>query len=135
VVVALWNILDTETPAAVREIPFDRIQAEQERKAAADTATSAITPQAAAVRDTLVLTAVTSDSVWIQLAIDNAAVRNLHLKPARRVTWKAATRFLLTIGNAGAVDFTLNKKALGKLGKPGTVVKNLELNHATLAGK
>jgi len=135
VVVAVWNILDTDTPAAVREIPFERIQAEHERKAAADTATIAIVPPAAAVRDSLVLTAATSDSVWVQLGIDNATVRNLHLKPGHRYLWKAANRFLLTVGNAGAVEFTLNKKALGKLGKPGAIVKNLELNHATLAGK
>jgi cytoskeletal protein RodZ len=134
-IVVIWNTMDSNTATAVREIPFDQIRAEQERKAAADTGGAPLASQRPAVRDTLVLTAVATDSVWVQVGIDNAAPRNLFLKPGSRNTWRAAGRFLLTLGNAGAVEFTLNKKALGKLGKPGSVAKNVELNHATLTRK
>jgi len=135
VVVAVWNIMETDSPAAVREIPFDQIRAEHERSSASDSGAVAIVPPPAATRDTLVLTAVAMDSIWMQLTIDNAAVRNVYMKPGSKNSWRAANRFLLTLGNAGAVEFTLNKKPLGKLGKPGAVVKNVELSHATLARK
>lgn len=136
VAVALWNIMDTETPTAVREIPFDAVRKEQERSLATDsTAPAAALQTAPATGDTLLLTAVASDSVWIQVVIDNATTRNILLKRDGSSSWKAARRFLLTLGNAGAVEFTLNKKRLGKLGKAGTVLKNVELNHSTLIQK
>ena len=136
VVVALWNIMDTETPAAVREIPFDSVREEQARGMTADSGkTAAIRPPAAVPVDTLVLTALASDSVWMQVVIDNAPARNIFLKRDGKGTWKAAKRFMLTLGNAGAVEFTLNKKKLGKLGQPGSVVKNIEFTHSTLTQK
>lgn len=136
VVVALWNIMDTETPAAIREIPFDSVRQEQARGLATDSGKAVAAKQPApALHDTLVLTAVASDSVWIQVVIDNTAPRNIFLKQDGRRTWKAAKRFALTLGNAGAVEFTLNKKQLGKLGKAGSVLKDIELTHSTLTQK
>jgi transcriptional regulator with XRE-family HTH domain len=135
VVVALWNVMDSNTPAAVREIPFDQVRAERERDAAADSGAVRAPALPPAPADSLVLTAVATDSVWLQLTVDKAPVRNLLLKSGGRYTWRAAGRFLLTLGNAGAVEFTLNRKPLGKLGKPGAVVKNIELTHATLSRK
>ncbi len=135
-VIALWNMMDRETPAAVKEIPFDQVRAEQERSAARDTAAPAAAPAPpVAAADSLVLSAVATDSVWLQITIDRSPARNLLLKSGGRYTWRAAGRFILTLGNAGAVEFTLNRRALGRLGKPGAVVKNIELSHATLARK
>jgi hypothetical protein len=48
------------------------------------------------------------------------------------MAWKARDKFAVTLGNAGAMEFTLNKKKVGTLGKRGSVVRNVELNRKTL---
>jgi hypothetical protein len=41
--------------------------------------------------------------------------------------WTTERRFVVTIGNAGGVEVTLNGKALPPLGGKGTVIQRLEL--------
>jgi len=41
--------------------------------------------------------------------------------------WATQRRFVVTIGNAGGVEVTLNGKALPALGAKGTVIQRLEL--------
>jgi hypothetical protein len=133
VAVALWNLLNRTSETSVEEIPFDKVLKEQ-TPAAQDTTTNEHAPSPAKP-DTLTLLAVARDSVWVQLAIDNTTARKYIMKPNSRRSWKAAEKFSVTLGNAGAVDFTLNAKTLGKLGKPGAVVRNVEISHATLGKK
>lgn len=127
--VILWNALSRDTGPAVREIPFDEVRAEHER-AAGDTAAP---PAPAGLRDSLTLTAAALDSVWLQIRVDEGPVRTLILRRGSRMSWRAADRFTLTLGNAGGAEFTLNDRPLGRLGRTGTVVRARELNRATLA--
>jgi hypothetical protein len=86
-------------------------------------------------RDSLLLSAVTTDTVWVHLVIDGLAPRDYIFKPNMKMSWKALNRFSVTLGNAGAIQFTLNKKNLGTLGLPGRVVRNVELTRHSPSAK
>jgi cytoskeleton protein RodZ len=134
VAVVLWNIMGIEKPKS-REIPFQNVITENELHAAGPgRKDSTKVPATQASRtDSLTLQAVTMDSVWVQVIIDGGTPREYLFRPNSRASWKAGEKFLLTIGNAGAVQLTLNKKDLGPLGKKGAVIQKLELTRQSLA--
>ena len=74
----------------------------------------------------------TLDTVWVQVVVDTQAAREYIFPPDRRATWTARDRFLVTVGNAGGIQFTLNQTSLGTLGVPGAVVRNVEFSRRTL---
>ncbi len=133
IAIVLWNVMGIEKPKT-QEIPFQNVIKENEQHAAGpakpDTARVAAIQGARA--DSLTLQAQTTDSVWVQVVIDGGPPREYLFRPNTRAAWKAADRFVLTVGNAGAVHLTLNKKELGPLGKKGTVVQKLELTRQSL---
>lgn len=66
------------------------------------------------------------EETWLRIVIDGQA-KEIILRPGQQAEWTAQQGFLLTLGNAGGVDVTLNGKALPALGKPGQVLRNLRL--------
>lgn len=134
IAVVLWNIMGIEKPKT-REIPFQNVIKENELHASGPAKKdSAQTPSMQGVRtDSLTLQAQTTDSVWMQIIVDGGTPREYLFRPNARASWKAAEKFVLTVGNASAVQFTLNKKDLGMLGKKGTVIQKLELNRQSLS--
>jgi cytoskeleton protein RodZ len=84
------------------------------------------------IQDSLTLSGRTNDSVWIQVQIDNLPSRELLLRAGQKFTWRAQEKYIVTLGNAGGVEFTLNDRHLGTLGKRGAVVRNLELSRRLL---
>jgi hypothetical protein len=80
----------------------------------------------------MTLRAAVLDTVWLQIVIDAQPPRDYIFPPKARALWKARERFRLTLGNAGGVEFTLNEKALGALGKRGAVLRDFDLTRATL---
>lgn len=136
VAVAVWNLVTPSADRAVEEIPFESVMKENEsRETPADSTADSARSLANGRMDSLILQATTADTVWVQLAIDGGTPRDYMLQPNVRRSWKAANRFGVTVGNASNVEFTLNKKQLGKLGKPGAVVRNVQLNRSTLDSK
>lgn len=130
--VALWNVTRTKPPV-VKEIPVETMTMPSEP----DSGTRATAlPQVAPTRpDSLTLRATMSDSVWVQIIIDNLAPQEYLFRPNRKITWRAKERFRINTGNAGAVDLTLNEKHLGAPGKRGAVLRNIEFNRQTLQRK
>jgi hypothetical protein len=128
----LWNALRSNAPDAVDEIPFSVVIKENERRLmpAGDPVNTIDAPTGPG--DSLHLIAYTRDTVWMQITIDNLAPEDYIFYPHGRMSWRATRRFLVTLGNAGGVELTLNKKNLGTVGNRGTVVRNLELNRQTL---
>lgn len=132
VAIVLWNVMGIERPKT-RETSFQNVIKENEQHAAPARKDSAGTAPVQGSRvDSLTLQAVTSDSVWVQVIIDGGTPREYLFRPNARATWKAADRFVLTVGNAGAVQLALNKKDLGTLGKKGAVIQKLELTRQSL---
>jgi len=134
-IVVSWLFLhsshrDTVT-APVREVPFQQVLRESE-EAAATTKKSAF---ALSLRDqgfnasvdSLVLRATTTDSVWMSIVVDDKDTTEYLFGPLESKTWKAQEQFSITLGNAGGMTFTLNDQTIGSLGKPGAVVRDVQL--------
>lgn len=135
--ITLWNLLSSESPVAT-ETSFDAVIKDNEAREGVDSiraARAALTRGTKAPVDSLTLRAVTTDTVWMQLAIDAAAPREYLLRPNARISWKAKEQFVLTVGKPTAVEFTLNQKPLGTLGKRGSVIRNMTITRDLLAKK
>jgi cytoskeletal protein RodZ len=127
----LWNLFSPGATAPVTEIPFQNIVREQEEQSAA----AHPPPPPARRPDSLTLFASVSDTVWMTITVDSLPPREYIFHPGAKQSWRAGNRFLLTLGNAGAVSFALDKQKLGTLGRRGNVVRNVSLTRQTLAGR
>lgn len=67
------------------------------------------------------------EPTWVRVQTDEGRVVEELLPTGASREWAAERRFLVTIGNAGGVELTLNGKALPPLGPKGTVIQRLEL--------
>jgi cytoskeletal protein RodZ len=130
--VALVFLNERSTAPAVREIPFGTVVKENEARSAPSQQTAPA--PAPAPTDSLTLSVVVTDTLWMQVTVDDGTVREYLARPGFRASWKARDRFIVTVGNIGAATWTLNGSRLGTLRKTGTVARNVELNRATLAG-
>jgi hypothetical protein len=117
----------------VTEIPFQSIVREQEEQAAA--AHPAPPPPVVRRADSLSLSGAVSDTVWMTITVDSLPPREYIFHPGAKPSWRALNRFVVTLGNAGAVTFSLDKQQLGTLGRRGNVVRNFALTRQTLTGK
>ncbi len=116
-----------------QEIPFGTVlQENTARLTPPDTTRGTVLPQAVSPRDSLVLRATTTDSVWVQIARDALPPTEHLFPPGASRTWRARDRFTLSLGNAGGVSFRMNNRDLGTFGKTGAVLRNIELTRETL---
>lgn len=121
-------------PSPVREIPFSTAVSENERRVfPGDTAKAAPSSTPPASGDSLLLSAASIDSVWMQLSIDGTPPNVYLFPPSVRRQWKAKEKFTITLGNAGGIIFRLNGTDIGTLGKRGSVLRSYELNRRSLA--
>lgn len=124
----------------VQEIPFHEVVKQQERRSSKPTSDSGSVSAPKTVEgkdraakppspqlppgDSLVLRAMTFDSVWIRVGIDGKFHREYIVPPRWNGQWKAADRFVVSVNNASAVSFILNNAPLGIVGQPGEPVRN-----------
>lgn len=133
-VVVVYLVFLRPVPPPPVEIPFQSVVTENEQRARQTAAEPIRRPQpasSAVVRDSLTLRASVLDTVWVQIVIDQEAPRDYIFPPNTRALWKARDRFRLTLGNAGGIEFTLNEKPLGALGKRGAVLRDHDLTRST----
>ncbi|HEY7437644.1 MAG TPA: helix-turn-helix domain-containing protein [Methylomirabilota bacterium] len=74
------------------------------------------------------------EPTWIRVQPDEGRATEELLSPGVSREWSAERRFLVTIGNVGGVELTLNGKVLAPLGPKGTVIQRLELPQAPASG-
>ena len=128
-----WNLFSPGTPPPpTTEIPFQNMVKEQEEQAAA---AHPAPPPPVRRADSLTLAASVSDTVWMSITVDSLPPREYIFHPGARPAWRAGSRFLLTLGNAGAMSFTLDGQQLGTLGRKGSVVRNAQLTRQSLTGR
>jgi cytoskeletal protein RodZ len=135
-----WNLTGRKSGPSVEEVPFQTvIKQEEQRLAPSQTNPQAVPPvvptpslSAATPADSLLLRTSTLDSIWIMIIIDQQQPKEYLFPPNAKASWKARDRFLVTLGNAGAAEFTLNKQPLGPLGKRGVVLRNYEISRKNL---
>ncbi len=117
------------------EVPIGSILRETEQRLMPkDSATGAAVavPHSGSARDSLTLHAAATDTVWIQIAIDANPPADYLFAPGSRRKWRARDRFTITLGNAGGIQFHLNARDLGTLGKRGAVLRDVELTREAL---
>ncbi|MDL1891709.1 DUF4115 domain-containing protein [Sphingobacteriales bacterium CHB3] len=129
--IVLWGVLEKEPPVRVKEVPFHEAVKENERRAAGgDTvaqvavqgtntdsavvkATGGTVPTIIIDRDSLTLVAATTDSVWLQIVIDQRKMSEHFLYPNTTFKWKAKEEFWITkIGNPAAIKMALDNKSV-----------------------
>lgn len=62
-------------------------------------------------------------TTWVRIHVDDQAPREFLFSPGNKPRWKAKKGFSILVGNAGGIEFELNGKRLGSLGRPGEVVR------------
>jgi len=71
----------------------------------------------------LSLTGTVREMTWLRITIDGKEEKEYLFQPGARPQWRGKEKFYVFIGNAGGIDFELNGKKVGDLGKPGQVVR------------
>lgn len=61
---------------------------------------------------------------WVRTVADGTTVFEGFLNPGDKQMWQASKSLSVRVGNAGAVDISLNGRSLGKLGNPGQVYEH-----------
>ncbi|PJB29955.1 hypothetical protein CO110_03125 [Candidatus Desantisbacteria bacterium CG_4_9_14_3_um_filter_40_11] len=59
------------------------------------------------------------EEVWVQVQIDSGKNKEILIKAGEKIKWNAKEKICLTMGNAGAIAWKFNSKAIGTLGKTG----------------
>ncbi len=83
--------------------------------------------------DSLILSSRTTDTVWVKIIVDSQQPLEYIMRPNTQRLWKAREKFSISLGNAGAIEFTLNNTSIGMLGKRGTIVRDSLITRNTLA--
>ncbi len=133
--VGIWNLTKKESELPVQEIPFQSVVKENEQRANPEILSHQESPEqkaAPGTSDSLSLSATTTDSVWVHMILDGKEEREYLFKPNASATWKAKDQFEISLGNAGVIEFTLNGRKLGTLGKRGAVVRSAILNRDSI---
>jgi len=76
-------------------------------------------------QDSVKLEFIATDTVWINMVIDNKISEKLLLYPNNSKVWYAANFFKFTLGNAGGVIIRRNGEELPKLSKEKVAIKNI----------
>jgi cytoskeleton protein RodZ len=73
------------------------------------------------------LRATTNEMTWMLVTIDGGETRDVLLRAGETWEWRAQKGFVVTIGNAGGVELTLNGRPLPPLGEVGQVIRDLRV--------
>ena len=143
--IVLWSVLEKEPLPRVKEMPFQVMVRENEERAglvdtteqpraevAADTIgtkkTGITMPTVVVDRESLTLVAATTDSVWLQIVIDQRKMSEHFLYPNTTFKWKAKNEFWITkIGNPAAIKLSLDNKPVEVPVRRGFVTSDLYL--------
>lgn len=67
------------------------------------------------------------EPTWLRVQVDEGQVAEELLQAGAVREWRAARRFILTVGNAGGIEIDLNGKRIPPLGAKGAVIQRLVL--------
>jgi len=78
-------------------------------------------------KDSIILEATATDSVWLTINADGKKSDQLLMTTGATKRWSAKTQFILSLGNAGAIDLKRDNVALPSLGKKGTALRYVKI--------
>ena len=137
VVILVW-LRKEPSSSKINEISFSDVIKENELKhsgsvSLSDSISSGMRAGGkGAVRDSLYLEGIASESVWVRVVADGIHASESTLPPFYKKQWRAKKTFLLSLGNAAAISFTLNNQKIGTLGVTKRAMKNVPLSLETL---
>ncbi len=82
--------------------------------------------------DSLVLTAIVTDTAWMTLTADGSYTYQVTLIPGVNYRWSANNKFILSLSNAGGVRFARNGQALPLFGKQGEAVRSVIITRSDI---
>ena len=92
-----------------------------------DSAYAVSTAPVAAKSDSARLFLSATDTVWVNLVIDDGKTYDLLLRPGNKFVFWGKRKFNMTIGNAGGLLVALNGHRYPPFGKPGVVIRDLTI--------
>jgi hypothetical protein len=78
-------------------------------------------------KDSIILEATATDSVWLTINADGKKSDQLLMTTGATKRWSAKTQFILSLGNAGAIELKRDNVALPSLGKKGTALRYVRI--------
>ncbi len=84
-------------------------------------------PTAIAPTDSIILTAVAQDTAWVSITMDGTRSQQIVVVPETDYRWSAMEKFVVSIQNAGAVQFFRNEMPLPVFGKAGEAVREVKI--------
>ncbi|MEO8167282.1 MAG: RodZ domain-containing protein [bacterium] len=113
--IVVWKLLHREAPSPVKETSFRDVVRDREKQLGGNDTT--LTPASVAEQHTeegpLTLVATTTDSVWLQIIVDDKPVVQHFLYPNTTFSWKGKKGFRFpAIGNPEHLKLTLQGKRL-----------------------
>ncbi|MBK9247743.1 MAG: DUF4115 domain-containing protein [Ignavibacteria bacterium] len=78
-------------------------------------------------KDSIILEATATDSVWLTINADGTRSDQLLMTPGSTKRWSAKTQFILSLGNAGAIQLKRDNVSLPSLGKIGTALRYVKI--------
>lgn len=77
--------------------------------------------------DSIILTAVAQDTAWVSITMDGTRSQQIVVVPETEYRWSAMEKFVVSIQNAGAVQFFRNETPLPIFGKAGEAVREVKI--------
>ncbi len=84
-------------------------------------------PSAVAPSDSIILSAVAQDTAWVSITMDGTRSQQVVVVPDAEYRWSAMEKFVVSIQNAGAVQFFRNEAPLPVFGKAGEAVREVRI--------
>lgn len=84
-------------------------------------------PAGIAPTDSIILTAVAQDTAWVSITMDGTRSQQVVVVPETEYRWSAMEKFVVSIQNAGAVQFFRNESPLPVFGKAGEAVREVRI--------
>lgn len=77
--------------------------------------------------DSIILTAIAQDTAWVSITMDGTRSQQVIVMPEIEYRWSAMEKFVVSIQNAGAVQFFRNDVPLAVFGKAGEAVREVKI--------
>ncbi len=132
--ICMYIVFRPSESQQVRQIAFDDVVKETERASTSrQTVGKSVEPVVSRTApDSLHLNSSTNDTVWLSIIIDGKRTEEYLFPPKAKYAWIAKDKFIVTLGNAGGIHFTLNGIPLEPLGRPRAVVRNVVISRENI---
>lgn len=128
---------DAKLPAEKKVSPAPSSAAVKAEAPGISSPPAAVSSSAVSVKETreakLVLIARAKNKTWLQVKIDGKVVFQAILPKGAAESWQAGEKIELWVGDAGNLELEFNGRLLGKIGRPGQIIRHAVLTRNGLS--